>query len=133
MTTRLFDLPGGRVATVVIGIGTIVVGVYHLWRGVDGEFLDDIRTDDLSTRGRLVLATLGGVGMVARAVTLAIAGSLFIVAAWQYDPDRAAGLDQSLRSIAEVPLGRGLLALTALGLTAAGLYDMMTFRRQRLV
>ena len=132
LTTRLFEVPGGRVITAVVGVGTIGVGVYQLWRGFQGGFLEDIETGDLSATKRRALGGLGGTGMVARAVTLGIAGALFILAAWRYDPDEAAGLDQSLRTIAEGPFGRGLLALAALGLMAAGVYDMVTFMRQRI-
>ena len=124
--------PADRVLVLAVGVGTIGVGVYQLWRGFQGGFLEDIETGDLSATKRRALGGLGGTGMVARAVMLGIAGALFILAAWRYDPDEAAGLDQSLRTIAEGPFGRGLLALAALGLMAAGVYDMVTFMRQRI-
>lgn len=132
LTTRLFEIPGGRLLTVVIGIATIIVGGAQIWMGWRSDFVDDIETDDLDHGYRRLLSALGAAGTTARAAMLGIVGSLFIVAAWRYDPDEAAGIDQSLRTIADGPLGRGLLAVTALGLAASGVYDIITFQYRRL-
>ena len=79
-----------------------------------------------------MLAWLGTAGFVARALAVATAGSLFVIAALDRDPQRAAGLDDSLHALAGAPGGRMLLTATGLGLIAAGVYDMVTFRRQRI-
>lgn len=132
LTMWLFGIPGGRVIVGLIAIGTLGVAAYHLRKGVQQEFLDDIETDDLDDQTRAALAVAGTAGFAARALVLGLVGSLFIVATWQFDPDEAAGLDQVLRTIAEAPWGRAVLALCAVGLMSAGLYDMTTWRRQRL-
>lgn len=132
LTDRLFDLPGGRLVTVVIGIGTIVVGGYQLWSGWRDDFVDDIESDDLGRTTRRALTALGGAGTMARASMLAIVGALFILAAWQYDPSEAAGLDQSLRTMTEGPFGRVLIAMASVGLAAGGVFDIATFHRRRL-
>lgn len=132
LTQRLFEIPFGRIVVVGIGIGTVLVGLYQMYKGVVGEFLDDIETDDIDGTTRTGLRALGTVGFTARATLLGIAGWLFVDAARNYDPERAAGIDDSLRTLASVPHGRILLALCGLGLAAAGLYDMVTFRRQRI-
>ncbi len=132
ISARLLDLPGGRVAVAAVGVGTILVGLYHLRKAWRRDFLDDISTEGLSDAQTSALAVLGVVGFAARSVMLAIAGTLFVVAGWQHDADEAAGLDQSLRTLAELGPGRVALGLAAAGLVAAGLYDMVTFRRQQL-
>lgn len=132
LSERLFELPGGRIVVAGIGMGTMVVGLYHLVKGVRLDFFDDIETDDLSRHSRRALAALGLAGFVARATLLGIAGSLFVVASWQYDPDEAAGIDESLRTVASAPYGRILLVLCAVGIMAAGVYDAVTYRRRRL-
>ncbi len=132
ISSRLLDIPGGRIALAAIGIGTVLVGLYHLRKGLQRDFLDDIDLDGLSKVQVRALGVLGVVGFIARAAMLAIAGLLFLTAAWQHDPDEAGGLDQSLRTLAEVGPGRIAIALAAAGLVAAGAYDMVTFRRQRI-
>lgn len=127
-----FTIPGGRFVVAAIGIGTIIVAAYHLRKGWQTEFLDDIDTHGLSDGKQNVLGALGAIGFTARAVMLGIAGVLFLVAAWQSDSDEAAGLDESLRTLAEVAPGRIAIGAASLGLIGAGIYDMVTFRRQRL-
>ena len=132
LTQRLFDLPGGRWATALIGVGAIAVGGYHLWKGVVGDFLDDIDTGELTDSRRRLLRILGTVGFLARSALLGVVGWLFIEAAWTYDPDKAAGIDESLQALARAPLGQLWLTVAGLGLIAAGVYDAITFRRQRI-
>lgn len=132
LTRRLLEVPGGRYLIVLIGVGVGVVAAYHLWKGISGDYLDDIATDTTGRLHRLGLRIAGAVGFVARASVLAIAGWLFLDAGWSFRPDRAAGMDESLRALSTAPLGQLLLVVTGFGLSTAGLYDMVTFRRQRI-
>lgn len=128
----LLDAWGGRIAVALIGVGTIGVGLYHLWKGVTMRFVDDIDDESLDDPVRTPLLGLGVFGFVARSLMLGVAGWLFISAAWNYDPEEAAGLDESLRALAAAPMGRIVLAIASVGLIAAGIYDAATFRRQEL-
>lgn len=132
LTQRLFEVTGGRLLVIGIGIGTAAVGAYQLVKGLRGEFFGDIESDDVDEPQRWGLRVLGTAGFAARALLLGIVGWLFIDAARTYDPERAAGLDDALRTLASAPHGRMLLAACGIGLAAAGLYDMVTFRRQRI-
>lgn len=132
LAVRLFDLPGGRAIVGAIGIGTVAVGGYNAWKGLSGDHLDDIETTGIGPLHRAVLRVLGVAGFAARSLLLGIAGWLLLDAARRYDPQRAAGIDESLHELARATFGTLLLVLTGLGLVAAGLYDMITFRRQRV-
>lgn len=131
--TRLFDVPGGRIVGFGIGVGTIGVALYQLNKGMRQDFLGEIDTEDLDPGPRKALGVLGTLGFGARSVVLGLAGWLFALAAWQYDPSEAAGLDQALRTITDAPFGRVVLGFVAAGLASAGAYELITFRRQRLV
>lgn len=133
LTERLFAVPGGRAIVVAIGLGTVVVGAYHLQKGLRQGYLGDIDTSGLSTAYRRFLTIVGTAGFAARALLLFVTGWLFISAAIDYDPTRAAGIDDSLNSLARAPAGTVVLLGCGLGLAAAGLYDMVTFRRQRIL
>lgn len=132
LTNWLFSIPGGRIVVGVIGLGTIGVAGYHVVKGIRQDFLDDVDLDELDEKAKRALGVLGTAGFGARGLVMGLVGVLFIVAAWQYDPDEAAGLDQALRTISEAPMGRAILAVCSLGLLAAGAYDMATWRRQQL-
>lgn len=131
-TALVLGWAGGRLIVIVIGLGTIIVAGYQLWKALSGRFLDDIDQRDLSARHRFALALVGGAGFIARSAMLVISGALFVIAAWRFDPDEAAGLDQALRTLVSLPGGRWLVGVTSLGLLAAGVYDGVTYDRQRL-
>jgi hypothetical protein len=63
---------------------------------------------------------LGAVGSWARALVLVLVGVFVIAAAVTFDPDKARGLDASLRTVAEQPYGPWLLGAVALGLVCYG-------------
>lgn len=132
LTELLFRVPGGRLIVVAIGIGTAVVAAYHLWKGVRQGYLGDIDTSGLGEAYRRFLLITGTAGFAARALLMFVTGWLFISAAVNYDPDRAAGIDDALNSLARAPAGTFVLAACGVGLVAAGFYDMTTFRRQRI-
>lgn len=129
---RLLDVPAGWLLAVAVGLGTLAVAAYQLRKGMRAEFLDDIDTAGLGRWTRRALTALGAAGFVARALLVGVAGWLFVDAAWSRDADEAAGLDRSLHTLAEATAGQALLTACALGLVAAGVYDMVTFRRQRI-
>ena len=49
-------------------------------------------------------------------------GVLVVIAAIQFDPAKAAGLDAALHSLTQTPLGPWLLVVVALGLAAYGVF-----------
>lgn len=132
LTARLLDLPGGRVVAVLIAIGILVVAGYHVHKGVTYGFVDDLYTGDLTNRWVRRLGRLGVGGFIARAFALLVVAFFLAKAAIEFDSDEAVGLDGALREFVELTFGRIVIVIVGLGLLIAGLYDMVTFRRQRL-
>lgn len=132
VSDRLLDWPAGEWLVAAFGVGTLAVGVYNLVRGVRGDFLDDIDTHDLGPQAKTSLRVLGSTGFIARAALLGIAGWLLLDAARTGDAWRAAGIDDSLDALSRATGGSILLTATGVGIAAAGVYDMVTFRRQRI-
>ena len=132
VTGQMLGLPGGRFLVGVVGLAVIVIGGYHLRKGVTYEFIDDLETDDLSPAEERWLGRFGVGGFVARGAVLGVCGWFLVRAAVQFDPSDAVGLDGALRRLADLTYGRVLLVGVSIGLTIAGAYDMATFRRQRM-
>ena len=132
LTARVLDAPGGRLIVVLAAAVVAAIGLYHARKGWERDFLDDVETDDLSVDQRRWLGRLGVVGFLARGFVLFVVAAFLVEAAIEYDADEAVGLDGALREMASVGQGRALLLATAAGFVMAGLYDMVTFRRQRL-
>ncbi len=75
---------------------------------------------------------LGTIGMAARGGIVSLAGYLLLRAALDFDPNRAQGLDGTLKVIAEQAYGKVLLSLVAIGIIAYGLYSFAEARYRQL-
>lgn len=122
MTARLMSAPAGRWLVGLIGAAIIVGGFYQVYRGASRRFEDDL--DGAATSGATgtAIVRLGQVGYVAKGIALAIIGALFTIAALDYDPKKAGGLDDALKTVRDQPFGPVLLTLVAVGLAAFGVY-----------
>ncbi len=117
----------------IVAAGVVpAIGLYHTRKGWERDFLDDVETDDLSADQRRWLGRLGVTGFLARAFVSFVVAGFLAEAAIEFDAQDAVDLDGALREMASVGEGRNVLWLTAAGFVMAGLYDMVTFRRQRL-
>ncbi|GII60710.1 membrane protein [Sphaerisporangium krabiense] len=122
LTATVMEWPGGQLIVGAIGLGIMALGAYWIYQGVKKTFLKNLRTGEMSPRARNVVEKLGMVGYCARGVIALAAGVFFIRAAIVYDPDEAKGIDATLRSFADTPLGPWLLAVVAIGVVVFAAY-----------
>jgi Domain of Unknown Function (DUF1206) len=122
-TARLMSYPGGQPLVAIIGVALAAAAVGVAVYGWRRKFLNDLRTGQMSARARNLAETLGVVGYTARGVVFAVAGAFLVDAAVTFDPQKAQGIDGSLRTLAMTPLGPWLLAAVALGLVIFGGYS----------
>lgn len=117
MTARFMSSGFGRIAVGVGGAVVIGFGVRLVVRGAKKKFLHELA--GTPSQG---VQKLGQVGFIAKGVALALVGGLFAWAAISYDPEKAGGMDDALRTLAGAPAGGVLLTAMALGIAAFGLY-----------
>ncbi|MEV0345856.1 DUF1206 domain-containing protein [Nonomuraea sp. NPDC050680] len=115
-TEALLGLPGGPFIVGAIGLGLVALGVRWGHQGVTKRFREELNLGQMSPRARSMMDKLGLGGYVARGVIAGLAGVFVVEAAITYDPDKAGGLDATLRAFAETPVGPWLLVVVALGL-----------------
>ena len=122
MTAQLMSAPLGQVLVGLVGVGVIAVGAYLAYKGWAEKFTK--RLDGRATSGdrRKPIVLLGKVGHIAKGVSLAAVGSLFVAAAVQHDPRESGGLDVALHGMLRQPFGPYLLGAVALGLACFGLF-----------
>ena len=121
-TAGVFDWPAGEWLVGIAGLALIGSGGYHVYKGVTKRFLKEIDTSDATPSALRLVTRLGQVGFPGKGVALAGVGGLLVWAAVTFDPSKAQGLDGALRTILELPFGRILLTLVALGIAAFGAY-----------
>lgn len=128
LSARLMTHTAGRLLVAAIGILVLVVGVVLIVQGVQRRFERYLRVTKMSETTRRIVVPLGVVGSIARGALFALVGALIIEAAVRFKPNDASGIDAAIRTLAEQPFGRALLAVTALGLLAFGVYGLVEAR-----
>jgi hypothetical protein len=122
-TARLLTHSGGQVLVAGIGVAAAVAGVGVGIYGLRRAFANYLRKAQMSASTRKVVEGLGVAGYMTRGAVFCIVGAFLIDAAVSFDPQKAQGLDGSLRKTAATPLGPWLLFAVALGLVIFGLYS----------
>lgn len=132
LTAKLMELPAGQFIVGLVGLGVIALGAYWIHKGWKKRFLQDLRTGEMPPKARDLAEKLGMAGYLARGVIAAVAGVFVIQAAITYDPDKAKGIDSTLRSLADTPAGPWLLGVVAIGLLLFAVYCFFEARWHRM-
>ncbi|MFD5403373.1 DUF1206 domain-containing protein [Streptomyces griseorubiginosus] len=132
VTARVLEWPGGQWIVGVAGVGVAVAGVWIAGRALLRSFHDKLKLHEMSPRVRKLVDVTGVGGGAARGVVFAAAGAFAVRAAVDYEPDKAKGLDDTLRSFVDTPLGPWLLVLVAAGLVLFGVFSFAMARWRRV-
>ncbi|HMB55129.1 MAG TPA: DUF1206 domain-containing protein [Thermoanaerobaculia bacterium] len=130
-SAELMSHPFGRWMVGLVGVVFLGVGLHHFRRVWKASFMDHYEHGSLGPRQRTWMRRIGRFGLAARGVTFTLIGWFFVRAAWRFDPDQAGGLEAALESLAGQPYGVWLLAVTAFGFIAYGIYCFSRTRYRR--
>jgi amino acid transporter len=125
-TSKLLELPAGRVLVVIIGLAVIAFSAYLIYKGVKKKFLEK-----LEGGADQKVVKLGQVGWIARGVAFGVLGLLVVVAGFKEQPEKSRGLDAALKTLADQPFGKWILVAVALGLGAYAVFQLVTARHRR--
>ncbi len=132
VTRIALEQPLGRYLVIAVGIAIVGAGLFNLYRALMRKFRDELKGEQMGRDERRWYTVFGVVGHLARAVIFTLAGVFLVRAAWQYDPKEAIGLDGALRKLAHAEYGQLLLACTAAGLMAYGLFCLVQARYRKV-
>jgi hypothetical protein len=127
LSAQMMQSGWGKAILVLVALGLVAVGGYHVYKGASKKFLKDLRVS-----GGKAITAVGITGYAAKGVVLAGAGVLVIVAILQADPSKASGLDAAVKTLGHAPFGRVLLVVAALGIAAFGAYSFVRSRYGRM-
>lgn len=131
-TARALDLPGGQWLVGLAGAGVVAAGAWIGFRAVRRKYHDKLKLGSMSRRVRRLVDVTGVGGGTARGLVFATAGVFAVRAAIDYRPDQAKGLDDTLRSFAQTPLGPWLLVCVAIGFMLFGLFSFALARWRKV-
>jgi len=131
-TAKLLQLPFGVALVVIVGLVVLGIAIYLYARAYRAKFQRRLNLATLSIQVKKLVVFLGRLGYAALGVVFTIIGIFLIVAALQYNPQKAKGLDAALGELQRLPFGPFLLGIVALGLIAYGIYSFLEARYRRL-
>jgi amino acid transporter len=129
-SARIMHHTAGRWLIGLIGVAVVVVGTVLVYRGLTRSFEKHFKLEEMSHASRRATEFLGVVGTAARGVVFGLTGVLVVIAAVQFDPKKARGIDGALMTLRDTPVGPWLLVVVALGLVIFGLFGLCEARWQ---
>ncbi|MEU0781134.1 DUF1206 domain-containing protein [Streptomyces sp. NPDC006173] len=132
VTARALGVPGGQWIVGTVGLGLVAAGVWIAVRAIMRKYHKHLKLGEMSRRVRQVVDVTGVGGGTARGAVFAAAGVFAVRAAVEYEPDKAKGMDDTLRSFAGTPMGPWLLALIAVGLILFGVFSFAMARWRKV-
>jgi hypothetical protein len=122
LASTIFLLPFGKWLVAAIGVALFIGGMITLFSGFRSNFDKEASSYTLSPCQVTWIKRVGRFGTVAYGAIIAVIGVLFFTAFTHADPYKATGIDGALLSLINLPYGRWLLGLVALGLISYGIY-----------
>ena len=132
LTADMMKVPGGRIAVGLIGAAVVITGIVFVVQALRRSFARGLKTELMARITRRVVLGLGMTGHVARGVVFGMVGVFLVRAAITFDPDKAKGLDDTLRSLRDAPAGSWLLIIVAAGVCVFAAYSLCEARWHRV-
>ena len=120
-TAILLSLPFGAIIVGLIGLIVVGAGIHELYSGISGKYLAAFRLGLIKNDHRKIISALGFFSFTARALIFVLMGYYFFLAAIDYNPNEAIGMDGALLTLAQSYFGKSLLFITAVGLICNGI------------
>ena len=128
-TAYLLGAPLGRWLVGAVGLVIVAAGVGIAVKGLRASFEKDL---EMPGEVRRLVVPLGRLGFMARGLVFVIVGVFLVNAAVDANPREARGLGGALRALQAQPFGRVLFAITALGLFAFGIFQLVLAYYRRI-
>jgi hypothetical protein len=132
LTARVMAATGGRTLVFLVGAGLVVGGLVMAVQAFRQKFEDKLRMSAMPSTLRDATGVIGTSGLASRGLVFALIGGFLADAAIRFEPDKAKGLDASLKTVAHQPFGRAVLFAAALGLLAFALWSFIEARYRKI-
>ena len=133
LTAGVLQWPAGRYLVGAAGLFVAGIGVASAQRAISGRYRKHLKEHEIPRGTLRWLKPVAYAGLTARAAAFTLVGAFLVQAAVTYDPTKARGLDDSLRTVARAPYGEQLLLLVAAGLIAFGAWCFVEARYRNVL
>jgi hypothetical protein len=132
LTARVMKATGGRELVFLVGAGVFAGGVAMAVRAFRQKFEDNLNTGQMSAGLLSAAKVVGTAGLASRGFVFALVGGFLVDAAVRFNPDKAKGLDASLKTVGHQPFGRVVLFVAAVGLLAFAVWSFVEARYRKI-
>jgi len=132
LADTLLDKPFGQWLLGFIGLATIGLGIYQIYKGFSGKFLKKIRAAQIKTEWRNALVRAGKIGYPAHGIVWGIIGYLLLKASLHANAQEAGGTESAFQFLENSSFGSFLLGAVALGLICYGIFMFVRGRYETI-
>ncbi len=118
----ILSQPAGQWILGIIGVLVIGYGILQAYKAVKRSFFSKLKTHEMSRKTLGAVDKIGLIGLLAKAIVVALIGWFFVQAAVQHQSSEAGGLAKALATVASQSYGNILLGLLAIGLFLYGVF-----------
>ncbi|MFD3512125.1 DUF1206 domain-containing protein [Streptomyces sp. NPDC058657] len=132
VTAKVMDLPAGQW---LVGAVALVIAGAGVWIAVNAarrKYHKEMRMGEMSPRTRKLVDVTGVGGGVSRGLVFAVTGGFALAAAVTFDPEKAKGMDDTIKSFRDTPVGPWLLVVLAVGLMLFGVFSFAMARWRKM-
>src|SRR5579863_853297 len=104
-TATLLKQPFGQALVVIVGLVVLAIAAYLYMKAYKAPFRSKLNLGGLRAETSKIIINLGRLGYAALGVVFTIIGIFLIVAAVQFNPKKAVGLDGALQELLRQPFG----------------------------
>lgn len=133
LTADVLGWPAGRVLVALVALTVIGIGIGFVWHGVTGRFERQLERRRVGPLPWRTVRALGVAGWVGRGAMMGLIGWFVLRAAVTYEASEARGLDDSLRRVADHPLGQAMVLVVSVGLLVYGAFCLVSAPIVKLV
>lgn len=121
----------GKALVIGVGVIIVIVGIYHVYKGMSRKFHQDLSPSGDRQIGQLIDKT-GLVGYVAKGIALGGVGAMVMWAGFTADADKARGFDAAFKEALDLPGGGIALAAIGVGFILYGIYSVLRAKYQQM-
>ncbi|MGA6174519.1 DUF1206 domain-containing protein [Streptomyces sp. NPDC012600] len=132
ITAKALGWPGGQWIVAIGGVAVAGAGLWIAGRAILRKYHKHLKMAEMSQKVRRAVDITGVFGGSARGAVFATAGGFATAAAVKHEPDQTKGMDDTIRSFTETPVGPWLLVVIALGLVAFGVFSWFNARYRKV-
>ncbi|MFJ6699141.1 DUF1206 domain-containing protein [Streptomyces sp. NPDC091272] len=132
VTAKAMGLPAGQWLVGLVALVVVGAGLWIAVQAIRRKYHKEMKMGEMSRRTRQLVDVTGVGGGAARGLVFAVAGGFAVQAAVTFDPNKAKGMDDTIRSFRETPAGPWLLVVLAIGLMLFGVFSFAMARWRKL-